>query len=102
MIFLTISATSLTCCITSLNFFHIFLERLEIAVKTFRHRLACHISCASCSSLPLVRLRQDLAPIKNTCQVKEEAIEFSKLNHAREVTVRPVYTMQAEKLESLR
>ena len=79
-----------------------FLERLEIAEKTFRHRLAFHISCASCSNLPLVRLIQDLVPIKNTCQVKEEAIAFSKLDHVREVAVRPVYTIQAKKLELLR
>ena len=45
-----------------------------------------------------MRLRQDLVPIKNTCQVKEEAITFS-INHVREVAVRPVNTIQAKKIE---
>ena len=49
-----------------------------------------------------MRLIQDLVPIKNTCQVKEEAIAFSKLDHVREVAARPVYTIQAKKLELLR
>ena len=39
-------------------------------------------------------LIQDLVPIKNTCQVKEEAIAFFKLDHVRQVVVRPVYTIQ--------
>ena len=45
-----------------------------------------------------MRLRQDLVPIKNTCQVKEEAIAFSRLDHVREVAVRPVNTIQAKKI----
>ena len=44
-----------------------------------------------------MRLRQDLVPIKNTCQVEEEAIIIS-INHVREVAVRPVNTIQAKKI----
>ena len=94
MIFFTKSATSLACYITFPNFFHIFSWEAWNSWEDFSSQAGFSYFLCQMSSLPLVMLIQDLVPIKNTCQVKEEAIAFFKLDHVRQVVVRPVYTIQ--------